>query len=350
MRVGHFICGLNPFGTERVLETLLRHRGSAFADQFVVSYWDGPMRAAYEALGVPVRVTREEEVVRRWLAEADLVNAHLLFASQMPAALAADFPRPRIITIHWAAPFPPDCADHFIPTSAAAHVLQTDPTRCTLIVNGVDLERFDGRRKWAWRRAITRVSRPEKCAEFFWEGLTPVLERHRRVELWLVGTEESEGPANGRVRPLGVVADVAQVLARSRLFVHTPRPGEGARDLAVMEAMAMGLACVGSDVPCVRESAGEGSGVHLVPFNDGPALGAAVDRLLRDRREATQRGEAARRYAVEHFDMRPRVRAYEHVYEQVASAYHRTTTIGGLQGKSRVAPSEPTTAASAQPA
>ncbi len=339
MRVGHFICGLNPFGTERVLETLLRHRGPAFSDQFVVSYWDGPMRAAYEALGVPVRVSREEEDLRRWLAEADLVNVHLLFASQLPPALAGDFCRPRIITIHWAAPFPPDCADHFIPTSAAAHVLQSDPTRCTLIENGVDLDRFDGRRKWAWRCAITRVSRPEKCAEFFWEGLTPVLERHRRVELWLVGTEESEGPAHGRVRPLGVVSDVAEVLARSRLFVHTPRPGEGAKDLSVMEAMAMGLPCVGSDVPCVRESAGEGSGVLLVPYNDGAALGAAVDRLLRDWMEASQRGKAARRYAVEHFDMRPRVRMYERVYEKVALASGRITggaasEVGHLAGPS----------------
>ena len=60
MRVGHFVHGLNPFGTERLLELLLRYRGRDCDDQFVVTCHDGPMRSVYEALGVPVRVSQEQ--------------------------------------------------------------------------------------------------------------------------------------------------------------------------------------------------------------------------------------------------------------------------------------------------
>lgn len=314
LRIGHFTCGLNPFGTERLVEMLLRYRSAPFADQFVVSYWDGPMQRVFESLGVSVRVSRDPEQVARWLREADLLNVHLLFPSQFPECLAGSSSPPRVITIHWSAPFPSDQADHFIATSHGAFTLQPDPGRCTVIPNGVDLERFNGRRVETENRVLVRICRPEKCAEYFWYAVTPVLAEYPDTELWLAGVSMETGR---RVRPLGVLDDVAEVLAHSSLFLHTPRPGEGSRDLSIMEAMAMGVPPVAADVPCVRESAGGADGATLVPYEDVPRFSAALRRLLDDREAAAETGRRARRYAVEHFDMRPRVAEYERLYERV---------------------------------
>ena len=52
--------------------------------------------------------------------------------------------------------------------------------------------------------------------------------------------------------------DVAEILAGTDLFVYTPRPGEGTKDLVVMEAMAMGVPAVLSNVETTRASAVQG--------------------------------------------------------------------------------------------
>ena len=58
----------------------------------------------------------------------------------------------------------------------------------------------------------------------------------------------------GRIQALGDRHDVAELLASADIFAYAPWPHEGTRDLVVLEAMATGLPCVVSDVPCVRES------------------------------------------------------------------------------------------------
>ena len=208
----------------------------------------------------------------------------------------------------------PECAEHFIATSDLVYRLQPDPTRCTLIPNGIDLERFHGRRTHGVPHAIVRICRPEKYAEFFWYAMLPVLADYPTTELCLAG---AEGSSSHQIRTLGVIMDVAEILAQSYLFVHTPRPGEGTRDLAVMEAMAMGVPCVLGDVPCVREAAADEGCAALVPHNDVPRLTVALRHLLDEAEEAERMGVRARRYAIEHFDMRPRVASYERVYAAV---------------------------------
>jgi len=208
----------------------------------------------------------------------------------------------------------PECAEHFIATSALVYRLQPDPTRCTLIPNGIDLERFHGRRTHGVPHAIVRICRPEKYAEFFWYAMLPVLADYPTTELCLAG---AEGSSSHQIRTLGVIMDVAEILAQSYLFVHTPRPGEGTRDLAVMEAMTMGVPCVLGDVPCVREAAADEGCAALVPHNDVPRLTVALRHLLDEAEEAERMGVRARRYAIEHFNMRPRVASYERVYAAV---------------------------------
>ena len=122
-----------------------------------------------------------------------------------------------------------------------------------------------------------RSCRPEKCTEFFWYALLPVLADYPTTELWLA---DAEGSSSHQIRTLGAIMDVAEILAQSCLFGHTPRPGEGIRDLATIEAMAMGVPCVLGDAPCVREAAADEGCAALVPHNDVPGLRVALRHLL----------------------------------------------------------------------
>jgi glycosyltransferase involved in cell wall biosynthesis len=316
LRIGHFIHQLDPFGSERLLETLLKYRSEACHEQFVVGLKDGPMRHVYEALGIDVLVTKDVRLLTKRLREADVVNLHLLEPGAAPPCLTGRLGRPKIVTIHWAAAFPAAMADRFVATSTRAFELQPEQSRCELIPNGVDLDRYSGDRiNTNGRRIISRISRPQKCHEMFWYALLPVLADYPDTELWLAGTEAT---SSRRVRALGFRNDVPAILAASYLFVHAPPEDEGSRDLVVMEAMAMGTPCVLTDVPTVRESVDDDDVAHFVECGDGDGMAAAVRHLLDEPAEACALGERARAYAVANFDVRSRVREYERVYQEVA--------------------------------
>jgi glycosyltransferase involved in cell wall biosynthesis len=317
MQVGHFVHMLEPNGMNRALEALLKYRSPRFREQFVVACEAGPMRPVYEQMGIPVHLVayrNDDEMVHR-LRQADVVNLHLWDPNIIPRALRGRFPRPKVITLHSSPSFPPTLAERFIATSVIAYRAQPVPARCDLIPNGIDLDQYSGRRVLPpGRRVISRVCRPVRCDEFFWHALLPILADYPDTEVWLAG---SEGPSTERVKALGPVLQVAQFLACSTAYAYTPRHGEGSRDLSVMEAMAMGLPCVFSDVAVVRQSVHDDSVVAMVPFGDAAAMETALRRLLDDPDEAAALGQRAREYALTHFDVRPRVAAYEAVYRQL---------------------------------
>ena len=80
------------------------------------------------------------------------------------------------------------------------------------------------------------------------------------------------------------------------LFEGVPR--------VVMEAAAMGVPAVVSNVKGNREAIVHESTGLLVPFADVPALTVAILRLLREPALTAQMGAAARRLAAERFDER----------------------------------------------
>lgn len=319
MRIAHFIHQLQPFGSERVVETLLRYRSVQFRDQWVVARADGPMRSVYEDLGIRVFVADNDREALARLVEADVINLHLIKPEYTPACLARKLARPKVVTLHAARPFPAGMADRFIATSGWARKVQEAPERCTVIPNGVDLGRFHGRRCASpGRRVIARSARPEKSDELFWLALLPVLAEYPNVELRLAGVE---GRSSRRVRVTGVLRDPVQFLSESDIFVHTPFPLSGSRDLAPMEAMAMGLPVVVTDADSCREAmlpAGAAEAVLLVPADRPDELCEAVQFLLEDPEGAARIGRRAREYAVAHFDARTRVPEYERVYAEVA--------------------------------
>jgi glycosyltransferase involved in cell wall biosynthesis len=309
LKIAHLARWLEVGGTEQVIYDLCR-LGSEI--QWAVAFNDGPMRAVFERAGIKVRIGSSPEHIEQLLAGADVINVHWLdfFPELLAAAQATG--KPLVFTLHGCAVLP-ELPGLVLCTSRRVFDLQQhNLRRRVLIQNGVDTERF---RPPAERRPgpvrIIRVCRPIRCAEYFWPAIHQVLQTCPETEVKLVG-----GPPFrlGRIESLGDRHDVAEQLAQADIFAYAPWPHEGTRDLVVLEAMATGLACVLSDVPCVRESVEDGVTGLLTPFGDAGAFAARLIELVRqpDRRQAL--GQRAAGAARELLDMRRQVELYQTAY------------------------------------
>lgn len=98
------------------------------------------------------------------------------------------------------------------------------------------------------------------------------------------------------------------VLVLPSLFEGVPR--------VIMEASAMGLPTVASDVKGNREAVFEGRNGWLVPFGDVPALGTAMLQVLNDPETARRIREQCRPLALERFDE-------QEVFRKVKASYAR---------------------------
>jgi glycosyltransferase involved in cell wall biosynthesis len=73
--------------------------------------------------------------------------------------------------------------------------------------------------------------------------------------------------------------------------------------LALIEAMASGCACIGTDVVGVREVIAHGVTGLLVPENDAQAMADAIAMLLKDPEKAENLGIAARAAVKQNFTL-----------------------------------------------
>lgn len=113
---------------------------------------------------------------------------------------------------------------------------------------------------------------------------------------------------------LGLRQDMPELYAVMDVFV-LPSYREGLPRV-LMEAAAMGLPSVGTDVRGSREVIKDGVTGILVPPKDPQALAAAIIELLQNRERAARMGSAARRRALDLFDERP-------VFERIRAEYRR---------------------------
>jgi glycosyltransferase involved in cell wall biosynthesis len=117
--------------------------------------------------------------------------------------------------------------------------------------------------------------------------------------------------------------DVGELLAAMDVFV-LPSWREGIPRSA-MEAAAMGVAAVLTDIRGCREVATDGREALLVPPRDVHRLAGAIARLARDEALRERLGRAARTRAVEHFDERT-------VGDIVVAAYRDVLRSKGIAG------------------
>jgi glycosyltransferase involved in cell wall biosynthesis len=223
------------------------------------------------------------------------------------------------------------------------------PGQIRLLGNGIDVRRFDpaavDRRAGAAARAALGISRDAPVVGFVGrlvaeKGLPELLDAMRlvvravpRVRLLLVGGTDHEkadhlGPAAAAARGIedvcvfaGVRQDMPELYAAMDVFA-LPSHREGF-PRSPMEASAMKVPCVVTDVRGCRQAVAHGRNGLLVPVGDAGALAEALISLLRDPIRARRLGEDGRRRALAEFDER-------RVFARVLDEYERLLQSRGL--------------------
>lgn len=206
----------------------------------------------------------------------------------------------------------------------------------TLVPNGIDTEAFkppaDRRRLRAERGyaddeiLIGTVGRAVRVKN--WPALLTAFarlrQRHRGLRLALVG-DGSERPASEHIaRELGIgdavhfagnTDDVASWLACLDVFVLPS--GSEAASHALLEAMAMALPVVATDVGGTSELVAAGVTGRLVPPADIAALAEALLAYCDDARLRVAHGRAGRRRVEQHFSIDTMAAGLSDVYRSV---------------------------------
>ncbi len=139
-------------------------------------------------------------------------------------------------------------------------------------------------------------------------AIAPLLESMPGLHLLIVGdgprgddlrAQAAGLPGGDRVRFLGVRSDTRELLGASDLFV-LPSLWEGL-PMALLEAMAAGLPVVATAVSGTRDVVDDGVSGALVPPGEAEPLRSAIERLVADRRAATEMGQEGRRRVLQEY-------------------------------------------------
>ncbi|HSB70235.1 MAG TPA: glycosyltransferase family 4 protein [Candidatus Methylomirabilis sp.] len=124
-------------------------------------------------------------------------------------------------------------------------------------------------------------------------------------------------PLAGRVHLVGEVRDVRPYLGVASAFVF-PSWAEGFPN-ALLEAMAMGLPCVSTDIGPISDAVTDGEEALLVPVRAPQALSAALGRILTQPDLAARLGRAARKRVETEFSLEREVDTLEALYREMTS-------------------------------
>jgi glycosyltransferase involved in cell wall biosynthesis len=146
--------------------------------------------------------------------------------------------------------------------------------------------------------------------------------RDTTVRVMLIGRGDEERRLRGLATSLGLGARAVlpgEILDASRLFhafdVYATSSAREGMPLAVLEAMALGVPVLASDIPAHRELLGSASPGLVAGTPE--ALSAALEGLLVDRHALTALGAEQRTRARSEFDIRQMLTAVEAIYGEV---------------------------------
>jgi glycosyltransferase involved in cell wall biosynthesis len=199
--------------------------------------------------------------------------------------------------------------------------------RVVVIPNGVDPGRFapdpsvpPDRRRIVFTGVMSSPANVV-AAEFLARAVLPEVRRScPDARLALVGRAPPERvgalAALAGVEVTGEVPDVRPWLAGSRVFACPMQTGTGIKN-KLLEAMAAGLPCVATTM--ALGGLGVSPGREILVADTAEDLAAEIVRVLDDDGLAERLGRAARAYVVAHHSWEAVARAYERVYEEIAS-------------------------------
>ncbi len=329
-RVLTLLVGYGVGGAEQlILDTAPRLRAQGFDLRSAALKGPGPLLAELEAAGVPsvalgARHRGDLAVVLRLAAllrreRIDLLHSHL-FLANLAGRIAGRLAGVPVILSHqhdtdvWMRPhhrllerWSVRLADRVITCSEAVRVWEIEtiglpPDKVTTLRNAIvpPAEPGDADRR-AVRQALGiapdevvvgtlgRLHEPKKGLSVFIDAAAAVLARVPRARFVLAGDGPSRAELEARAARAGLGdrllfagarRDVTRLLSAYDLFVQPSRwEGFG---LTLVEAMAVGLPVVATDVGGIPEIVRHGRDGVLVPAGDAAALALAIADLLDD--------------------------------------------------------------------
>ena len=287
IKIVHILSLMNFGGMEQLVFNLCRYTKNT--EPFVLAIRDGVIVEDFQKANIPMfvmpTIDNPYEKYRRALEilrGADIINVHCLYRDPIIAMfvwLVKESGIPYLFTLHWQSRLPLlDCV--ICCTAQCIKAMQAKGNKCVVIPNGIDLTKFvhkQTKKKNTNKVIITLISYPQKCSPYFWFAMKDVLEANPNVELWIVGDKPWTAK---QIKSLGIRRDIPDILAQTDIFVYAPYPKIGGIENVVLEAMAMGVPSVLSDVECVRETITNGKEGLLTPYGDRKAFAEAVNVLI----------------------------------------------------------------------
>lgn len=385
------IDGLGVGGAERSLAELLPGLVDSGIDPTVACLFHrtGGVESEVVAGGFDVRFLQKGALghvpaLRRLAREVepDLIHSTLV-RSSLVARVAATHPRIPVLTSLVSMPYAAErMADPHLRTSAVRAIQAVDgwtarhqvthfhaishavkrsaivnlripPERITVIERGRDPERLGEPSLLRRQRAraslaipptaevILAVGRQEyaKGHRFLLEAMRAIATARPRAILLLAGRDGAESahlrvmterpPLDRVVRFLGHRADLPDVLPATDVFAF-PSLWEGL-GCALIEAMALRLPIVASDLESVREVVGNGRAASLVPPRHPSALATAIGDLLDDPARARSLATAGREIFLQRFTLERSTERMVDLCRRVATGRTREVLGGGVE-------------------
>ena len=268
--------------------------------------------------------------LRALLPEVDVVHVHRgkehWLAAMANRLIAA--PRPIVRTRHIAQSVRPHAANRWLYRRTAFVVTVTDairrqyvaaglvdPDRVAALPGGADTERYHPlpRDPALYANLGGRADRPlvgmiaglrvMKGHEIVVQAAARLAARGVRPHFVFIGRGPMERAVRDAIERTGLgaqftlagfVDDLPAVLATLDVVLYTPLDSDG-MSRVIFEYLAAGRPLIASRVGVVPEVLTDGEHAVLVPGGDGPALAAALERLLADPALATRVGQGGRR-------------------------------------------------------
>lgn len=313
VRVLHFLHHANLAGTERSVFNLCQ----AFPQSTVgvVFAQEGPALKLFRSAGIPCLVLNQPFSANLTLPfiakKTDLLAIHLCKFRSEGIELAEFLKVPYVFTLQYPTTLPLLHCPVIVPTRAIAE-MQLFGNRCHVIPNGVDVSEFSpGPRDDSGKFRMARVGRPQKSSPLFWPVVTEFLKRSPTAEISIIG---ERGVDSKQIKFFEPRPDIRDLLAGVDILVHAPKTEDGAHDIAILEAMAMGIPIAGFDVPSVRASVTNRHDGFLVPEEEGSALVEALTRLESQSGFRRELGVNARATVCKRFNIRELVQDHHAVY------------------------------------